>query len=268
MRVFFFLLIFAICSWAGTIFNGGLEILSIKSSEAGDLKVDNKSVSWLNHPSKDGVKIAIIPASYYAKNDINITNSLNGQSSLKVLKVEQKEYKKESIKVAPAKANPPKSVMKRIEKERNEAIEVYRSITPNLLVNSKFIAPMSSFITSQYGNARVFNNSIKSYHGGTDYRAPIGQKVIAANDGIVRIAKDRYYAGKSVIIDHGGGIYTQYYHLDRIDVKVGQKVSKGDQIGLSGATGRVSGPHLHFGVIIRNIQVDPLVFIEKFNSLF
>ena len=75
MRVLFSLLIFVICSWAGTIFNGGLEILSIKSSEAGDLKVDNKSVSWLNHPSKDGLKIAIIPASYYAKNDINITNA-------------------------------------------------------------------------------------------------------------------------------------------------------------------------------------------------
>lgn len=268
MRVFLTLLFLALNSWAGTIFNGGIEIISIKSVYAGDLKVNNKPVSWLNHPIENDVKIALIPASYYAKNDINITNSLNGQNSVTILKMEQKNYKKESIKVAPAKANPPKSVMKRIENERNEAMEIYRTFSSNLLVNSKFIAPMSSFITSQYGNARVFNDTIKSYHGGTDYRAPIGQKVIAANDGIVRIAKDRYYAGKSVIIDHGGGIYTQYYHLDRIDAKVGQRVAKGDQIGLSGATGRVSGPHLHFGVIVRNVQVDPLVFIEKFNSLF
>jgi murein DD-endopeptidase MepM/ murein hydrolase activator NlpD len=268
MRVFLTLLLLALHSWAGTIFNGGIEIISIKSVYAGDLKVNNKPVSWLNHPRENDAKIALIPANYYAKNDINITNSLNGQNSLTILKMEQKNYKKESIKVAPAKANPPKSVMKRIENERNEAMEIYRTFSPNLLVNSKFIAPMSSFITSQYGNARVFNDTIKSYHGGTDYRASIGQKVIAANDGIVRIAKDRYYAGKSIVIDHGGGIYTQYYHLDRIDAKVGQRVTKGDQIGLSGATGRVSGPHLHFGVIVRNVQVDPLVFIEKFNSLF
>ena len=154
-----------------------------------------------------------------------------------------------------------------IEKERKEAIEIYKTFSPNLLVNSEFISPMSSFITSEYGNARVFNGSIKSYHSGVDYRAAIGQKVVSANDGIVRIAKDRYYAGNSVVIDHGGGIYTQYYHLDRIDVKVGQKVTKGEKIGLSGASGRVSGPHLHFGIIVRNTQVDPLIFIEKFNSI-
>ncbi|MEE3776049.1 M23 family metallopeptidase [Campylobacter sp. CX2-4080-23] len=268
MRVVFSLLIFALFSWGNTIFNGGLEIISIESDYAGELRVNDKSSLWLDHPKKDGVKVAFIPVSYYAKNDINITNSLNNQSSSMLLKLEQKSYKKESISVAPAKANPPKDVMKRIEKERDEATQIYRTFSPNLLVNSQFISPMNSFITSQYGNTRVFNGSVKSYHGGVDYRAAIGQSVISANDGIVRIAKDRYYAGKSVVIDHGGGIYTQYYHLDRIDVKVGQKVLKGDKIGLSGATGRVSGPHLHFGVVVQNIQVDPLVFIEKFNSLF
>ena len=268
MRAFVTLLFLALYSWAGVIFNGGLEIVSIESRYAGNLAINNKPVDWLNHPSKDGVKIALIPASYYAKSDINITNSIGDQSSLTVLKLEQKNYKKENITVAPSKANPPKSVMARIEKERKEAIEVYKTFSPNLLVSSKFIAPMSSFITSHYGSARVFNGSVKSYHGGTDYRAAVGEDVIAANDGVVKIAKDRYYAGKSVIIDHGGGIYTQYYHLDRINVKVGQKVEKGEIIGISGATGRVSGPHLHFGVIVRNIQVDPLVFIEKFNSLF
>ena len=268
MRVVLALLIFAVFSWAEDTFNGSVEIFSIDSNYAGELKINDKTTAWLDHPTQDGVKIAIIPIGYYAKDDINITNSLNNQSNLTILKVKQKNYKKESITVAPSKATPPKSVMNRIEKERKEAIEIYKTFSPNLLVNSEFISPMSSFITSEYGNARVFNGSIKSYHSGVDYRAAIGQKVVSANDGIVRIAKDRYYAGNSVVIDHGGGIYTQYYHLDRIDVKVGQKVTKGEKIGLSGASGRVSGPHLHFGIIVRNTQVDPLIFIEKFNLIF
>ena len=82
MRVFLIILLLALHSWAGVIFNGGIEIISIKSVYAGDLKVNNKPVSWLNHPRENDAKIALIPASYYAKNDINITNSLNGQSSL------------------------------------------------------------------------------------------------------------------------------------------------------------------------------------------
>ena len=91
--------------------------------------------------------------------------------------------------------------------------------------------------------------------------------MIAANDGVVAIAKDRYYAGGSVVIDHGEGIYTQYYHLSALNVKVGQSVKKGDIIALSGASGRVSGPHLHFGVIAGGVQVNPLNFVKKINEI-
>ena len=145
--------------------------------------------------------------------------------------------------------------------------KIYATATPNLKFDSKFIPPMSSVITSPFGSARVFNGTLKSYHSGTDFRAATGSVVIASNDGIVVIAKDRYYAGGSVIIDHGEGIYTQYYHLSAIKVKVGQSVKKGEIIGLSGASGRVSGPHLHFGVIVHGVQVNPLNFIKKINEV-
>ncbi|HEF3953264.1 TPA: M23 family metallopeptidase, partial [Campylobacter jejuni] len=103
---------------------------------------------------------------------------------------------------------------------------------------------------------------------GTDFRAATGTPIYAANSGIVKIAKDRYFAGNSVVIDHGFGIYSQYYHLSKIDVKVGQKIKKGELIGLSGASGRVSGPHLHFGILAGGKQVDPLDFVSKFNAIF
>lgn len=177
-------------------------------------------------------------------------------------------YEKEILQVAQSKVTPPKEVLKRIQSELAEARTVYATYTNEALFRGKFILPLNSVITSRFGTARVFNGTLMSYHSGTDFRAAVGTAVVAANDGIVRLAKDRYYAGGSIIIDHGYKIFTQYYHLSELKVKVGQRVKKGDVIALSGDTGRVTGAHLHFGVIAGGTQVDPLDFIEKFNGIF
>lgn len=177
-------------------------------------------------------------------------------------------YEKEILQVAQSKVTPPKEVLKRIQSELAEARAVYATYTNEALFRGKFILPLNSVITSRFGTARVFNGTLMSYHSGTDFRAAVGTVVVAANDGIVRLAKDRYYAGGSIIIDHGYKIFTQYYHLSELKVKVGQRVKKGDVIALSGDTGRVTGAHLHFGVIAGGTQVDPLDFIEKFNGIF
>ena len=95
-----------------------------------------------------------------------------------------------------------------------------------------------------------------------------GTKIRAVNDGVVVAASKRYYSGNAVIIDHGEGIYSSYSHLSKIDVKKGQKIKQGEELGLSGATGRVTGPHLHFSIIIDSKKIDPLDFIDKINSLF
>jgi len=92
--------------------------------------------------------------------------------------------------------------------------------------------------------------------------APIGTPIYAANDGVIVLSKDRYYAGGSVIIDHGEGIYSVYYHLSSTPLVAGTKVKQGDEIGLSGNSGRVTGPHLHFGIMLQGAPVDPLHFIE------
>ena len=158
--------------------------------------------------------------------------------------------------------------MERIKLERDEANAVYATASSGLKFSSPFALPIKSVVTSPFGTARVFNGTLKSYHGGADFRAAVGTPVVAANDGVVVIAKDRYYAGGSVVIDHGEGIYTQYYHLSRIDARVNQTVKKGEIIGLSGQSGRVNGPHLHFGVIANGAQINPLDFVEKINSVF
>ncbi|NLC27523.1 MAG: M23 family metallopeptidase, partial [Campylobacteraceae bacterium] len=161
----------------------------------------------------------------------------------------------------------PENQKERIKAEYEEAIAIYKSFTTKRLWEDDFMVPMKSKITSAYGNARVFNDSLKSYHSGTDFRAAIGTPIYATNDGVVVLSKDRYYAGGSVILDHGEGVYSVYYHLSQTPLALGTKVKKGEKIGLSGASGRVTGPHLHFGFMVQGVPVDPLHFIETINGL-
>ena len=248
----------------------GLEgIKSQKSTPKGVEKAPKKE-RFFTHPDNENKVILIFGSAY--KNPVKQAQILvrykNGKSLQYDLLGDEGEYKKELLQVAQNKVTPPKEVLERIRKELNEANAVYATYTDKTLFEGKFILPLQAVITSDYGTARVFNGTLMSYHSGTDFRAAIGTPVVAANDGIVRIAKDRYYAGGSVVIDHGYKIFSQYYHLSQLKVKVGQKVKKGEVIALSGDTGRVTGAHLHFGIFAGGTQVDPLDFIEKFNALF
>lgn len=250
-----------------TIVNGDVEIVQVEAKFAGNLSIDGKKKRWLSVTGDENLKFAIVSAGYRQKGEIKLINGLKSGDETIIFKIVEGEYKKEKITVEGSKVTPPKDVLKRIEEEREEANKIYATANAGLKFDSKFILPMSSAVTSPFGTARVFNGTLKSYHGGTDFRAAVGTSVIAANDGVVVIAKDRYYAGGSVVIDHGEGIYTQYYHLSALNVKVGQSVKKGDTIALSGASGRVSGPHLHFGVIVGGVQVNPINFVKKINEI-
>lgn len=259
-----------------SISKGQVLILEFSKQGLQDIKSQSntqkkeKKEKFFTHPDNEN-KVILIFGSAYKKpiKQAQISALYKDGKSLKYdLLGDEGEYKKELLQVAQNKVTPPKEVLERIRKELNEAKAVYATYTDKALFEGKFILPLQSVITSAYGTARVFNGSLMSYHSGTDFRAAVGTPVVAANDGIVRIAKDRYYAGGSVVIDHGYKIFSQYYHLSQVKVKVGQKVKKGEVIALSGDTGRVTGAHLHFGIFAGGTQVDPLDFIEKFNALF
>jgi len=233
------------------------------------IKANNSTLPVLKHPKDNNKLLALFALAY--KNPPLITNltlDYVGKQQSFSIKTLQGDYKSESLQVEPKKIYPPKNEQERIAREFKEANAIYSTYTPKALFNGAFEKPLNSFITSAFGSARIYNHKLTNYHSGTDFRALKPTPIKAANSGIVRIAKDRYYAGKSVVIDHGYGIYSQYYHLSKINVKIGQSVKKGEIIGLSGATGRVSGPHLHFGILVGSKQVDPLDFISKFNALF
>ena len=176
-------------------------------------------------------------------------------------------YRTDTITVDSRKVSLNKKDLSRVKREKKAIARVWKAANVERLWEGVFQLPIQSEVTSSFGNKRMFNDQLRSFHRGTDFRAAVGKPVLAANSGIVRMAKDLFYSGRIVIIDHGTGIFSTYAHLSRIDVKPDQQVAKGQLIGLSGATGRVNGPHLHWGIKINQTYVDPLQFVRVITSL-
>jgi len=236
------------------------------------LQVAKHTYKIFEHPNDKTKMYALLPENYYSKPKTQKVKAVYVKGSKTLTKVltfhvVDGRYEKESIHVQKSKVNPKsKAVKKRTAKEYAEAMKIYRTITPKNYVSSPFIVPMSSKITSDFGKARIYNDVLGGYHSGTDFRAKVGTPIIASNDGKVVLAQNRFYSGNSVIIDHGEGIYTCYYHMSEFKVKKGDFVKKAQVLGLSGATGRITGPHLHFSARVGGLQVDPLQLISLLNT--
>jgi len=125
-----------------------------------------------------------------------------------------------------------------------------------------FILPLGNEITTAYGTKRIINKKIISVHRGIDIKGQEGQEVKASNRGRIVLSGELFFGGNTVIIDHGNGIYTIYMHLSKFNVESGDIVSKGDVIGLVGSSGRSSGPHLHFGIKVTDININPVSLIR------
>lgn len=253
---------------AHDVINGTVDILEFDAAQTKSLQKEGVTVPLLAHPSTLHKRIALIAIPYRQTKPITLVRFSPQGKEMIQLEITQGDYKKEVLSVEPSKVSPPKAALAQIKKESEEAKAIYQTSTPKRYWKKPFEMPMQSFITSAYGTARLFNDSLQSYHSGTDYRAIIGTPVHATNDGVVVLAKERYYAGGSLVIDHGEGVYSVYYHLSALPLHVGDRVQQGEVIGLSGATGRITGPHLHFGFMVGGIPVNPLDFIQKVNALF
>jgi hypothetical protein len=169
-------------------------------------------------------------------------------------------YPVERLRVAPAFGRPPDpATARRIARESQRAVEIATSAhdTPRLWTES-FAFPRESRITSGFGGGREYNGQITSRHMGTDFAGATGAPVRAANRGVVRIVDAFFYGGNVIYIDHGAGISSAYLHLSQQLVASGDTVQRHQVIGRVGATGRVTGPHLHFIVRYGSVTVDPL----------
>jgi murein DD-endopeptidase MepM/ murein hydrolase activator NlpD len=171
--------------------------------------------------------------------------------------VEAKEFPSKKLWVKEDFAVPPKAVEERIAREAELVAAVYSRITPRWLGRGEFVLPHEGKAFPNFGQRRIYNNKPRSTHGGVDIAAPMGAPIRAANAGKVVLASDLYLSGRTVIIDHGLGVFTSYGHMSKILVKRGADIGKGDILGKAGSTGRSTGPHLHWAVRIYDARVDP-----------
>lgn len=176
--------------------------------------------------------------------------------SIGQFKVGEFKYPEESLKVDKKKTSLSLEDAQRVENEKLVLDGIYQKSAEKPLIKEPFSSPLDSHITSIYGTKRVFNKTVDTQHLGTDFRAKIGAKVNATNSGVVVFTGDLFFGGNTVVVDHGLGIFTSYSHLSKIVVNVGQQVTKESMLGLSGMTGRVNGPHLHWGVKVHGSWVD------------
>jgi murein DD-endopeptidase MepM/ murein hydrolase activator NlpD len=176
-------------------------------------------------------------------------------------KVLPKQYRTQQLKVAPAMVNPSPENEARIEKEREKVRAALETFSPEAPDTLRLAPPVAGPRSSSFGLRRVFNGESRRPHSGMDIAAPTGTPIKAPLAGKVIDVGEYYFNGGNVIIDHGQGLTTMYCHLSKIRVEVGQQLGLGDVIGDVGATGRVTGPHLHWGVALSGSMVDPALFL-------
>jgi len=176
-------------------------------------------------------------------------------------------YGEERLKVDPRHVRPSPDDLDRIRREQAELKKIYTSGSRSRLWQDGFRVPVPGEVNGPFGTRRLFNGELQSQHSGVDFRAQTGDPVHTAGSGKVCLAKDLFYSGNAVIIDHGAGVFTSYSHLSRMVVTVGQQVEKGAVIALAGATGRATGPHLHWGAKVNNVSVNPLTLMRTINLL-
>ena len=229
--------------------------------------------TWLNHAlvftqgpqgntwfALAGIDVEQAPGTY----SLDLTASRKYGHPLRASRevaVQPGSYKTTTLHVEEKYVQPDAATLQRIAADKAVKDAAFAHLIPQPLWRGDFRSPVRFSPTDSFGTRRMFNGTLASIHRGTDFHAPSGTPVLAANDGEVIIAQGMFYEGNLVVIDHGQQFTTMYMHLSKIEVKVGERVTKGQRIGLSGATGRVTGPHLHMSARWQSMYVDPVLLL-------
>ncbi len=193
---------------------------------------------------------------------------LNGARHTHTFDIRPKQYTEQHITIENQNmVDPPAETLARIREESQRQGRAYRNHRPQHSVASGFMRPLEGIVTSLFGHRRFFNGKPRSPHSGLDIAADTGTQVLAAGDAVVTLADDLYFNGNTLFLDHGQGLITMYCHLSKHLVAEGEEVSKGQPIGLVGATGRATGPHLHWSVSMNGSRVDPELFTAALNGI-
>ena len=207
-----------------------------------------------------GIDLDIKPGDYTA--EMRVTKNGSVESRSVPIHVKSVSYPVQRLTVADEFVALSPENTERALSEAKELDDIHNMISGEALWREPFVVPIAGGTGTNFGSRRVFNGESRNPHAGADLKAVTGTPIRSTNRGRVVLAKNLFFTGNTVIVDHGLGIYTLYAHLSRIDVKKDAIVDRAQVIGLAGATGRVTGPHLHWGARVQNARVDPFSLIN------
>ena len=250
------------------------EIAEINLSAPGVVAAEGRlgSEKIYFYPGDNGVLTALVGADLETKPGpakilVSGTTHSGAQWATQIpLKIKSKAFKSESFSVAQEFDQLSADVLERIRREQEQFARVFALSAAQRLWARPFVGPLPKEITSPFGYRRVINGSPRAPHTGVDLKAATETPVLAANHGRVALLGDFFYSGKSLVLDHGGALFTVYFHLSEFKAEEGAEVKKGDVIALSGMTGRVTGPHLHWGARMNGARIDPFQLVDKLNE--
>ncbi|RTE65100.1 M23 family metallopeptidase [Amphritea opalescens] len=179
-------------------------------------------------------------------------------------KIQDKAYKEQRLTITNKRhVNPNTQDLARYKREKDEMVAAFKSWSTPAISTAQFNLPATGRFSSPFGLKRFFNDQPRNPHSGLDIAGGQGGPISAPSPGKVVAVGEYFFNGNTVIVDHGYGLTTMYCHMSKIDVKVGDQLNTGDNIGKIGKTGRVTGPHLHWSVSLNNTRVDPLLFVKQ-----
>ena len=247
----------------GNLVPGGIAVLELDatSAELPEVRYRDHRVMVLKDGDRWRALVGIPLSAEPGWHTVRIGNDAQ-PPRFQAFTVTLKEYATQKLKVAPAQVDLSREDLDRVARERVRIDAALETWTGDLPASFRLLQPVTGPRSSSFGLRRVFNEQPRAPHGGMDIAANMGTPVHAPADGRVIDTGDYFFNGKTIFIDHGQGMITMYCHLSAIDVKPGEEVARGAPIGKVGATGRVTGAHLHFGVSLNRAFVDPEIFLE------
>lgn len=241
---------------------GGVAVVPVESESKPEAFYRDNRVMVVGEPGDWHAVVGIPLSAKTGRHFLTVRNS-GGESKL-AFEVKGKQYETQYITIDDdRKVNPTQYDMKRIRRESKLINAAKRTWSERDMVPLAMATPVEGPMSSPFGLRRFFNNQPRNPHSGMDIAAPTGTPIYAPAGGTVVNTGDYFFNGNTVFIDHGQGLVTMYCHMDEIDVEEGDIVDSGDIIGKVGETGRVTGAHLHWSVIMNNTTVDPALFLTE-----
>ena len=250
---------------------GGIAVvpLGIESVTAPVVTYNDKRVMVAPSPKQEKHWLAIAGIALTAeKGKHQLVVETNPKQRTVDFEVKAKKYKTQHITIKnKRKVNPYKKDLERIKKEKKEIVASLSHWSDSEQINTEFVLPVKGRLSSPFGLRRYFNDQPRKPHSGIDIAAPQGTPIVSPANGTVLTTGEYFFNGNTIFIDHGQGLVTMYCHMSKIKVIPGQKVKRGQKIGAIGQTGRVTGPHLHWGVSLNDVRVDPGLFFDDLQKL-